>query len=198
MYLEDFNFMEQYTLIESAENKYILRGIFGRSDVPNKNKRVYPRAVMEECINGLQEIISQRGLVGELDHPPTPKINVKGISHIINKLALAPDGAYIGEIEALSTEPGSHLRSLMEAHVRLGVSTRGLGNVKPYNGPLGEGLVEVMPGYKMKAIDVVFDPSADSFPDAVVEDTEERIMIGSTATFRKVWIDAFGENLYET
>ena len=190
IYLEEFSFIEQYTLIESAENKHLLRGIFGRSDFANRNKRVYPRPVMEECINNLQESIGQRGLVGELDHPPSPKINVKGISHVITKLALAPDGAYIGEIEALDTNPGVELKKLMDSRLRLGVSTRGLGNVKPYNGPLGEGLVEVMPGYRMKAIDIVFDPSADAFPKAVVEDTN--IVLGSDNAFRKVWEDVFG------
>lgn len=190
MYLEDFNYIEQYTLVESSENRHLLRGILGRADFANKNKRVYPRQVMEECINSLQESIAERGLVGELDHPPSPKINVKGISHIITKLALAPDGAYIGEIEALDTTPGTELKKLMDSRLRLGVSTRGLGNVRPYSGPLGEGLMEVMPGYRMKAIDIVFDPSADAFPKAVTEDTS--VVLGSTSAFRKVWEDVFG------
>lgn len=192
--LEDFNFIEKYELVESKlPSKHILRGVFSRADIPNKNKRVYPRSVLESCINEAQPIVGQRGLVGELDHPPTPKINIRGISHIITKLAMAPDGAVLGEIEALDTDPGQQLKKLMEAHVRLGVSTRGLGSVKPYSGPLGEGLVEVAPGYRMKAIDIVFDPSADTFPEAVVEETSDgNIVLGSTIDFRKVWQEVFG------
>lgn len=189
--LEDFSFMEAYSLFEDANkpSKYFLRGILARVDAPNKNKRIYPRAVMEESIRESQPLIKQRALVGELDHPPSAKINVEKISHVITELALAEDGAILGEMEVISPK----LKELIEAKIRLGSSTRGLGQVRPYSGPLGEGLVEVQPGYRMKAIDIVFDPSAQTFPEAVVEDTEEKnILIGSTLDFRRVWAEAFG------
>lgn len=124
----------------------------------------------------------------------SPKININGISHIITKLVLAPDGAVIGEMEALDTAPGRTLKKLMEAKVRLGVSTRGLGQVRPYSGPLGEGLVEVQPGYRMKAIDIVFDPSAGTYPTQVMESIDNKILLGSDINFRKVWEDCFGGN----
>jgi len=188
--LEDFNYIENYELSEDNKrgNKYFLRGVLSRADVVNRNKRIYPRAVWEDCIREAQPIIENRGLVGELDHPPTPKINVERISHVVTKMALAEDGAVIGELEVIS----STLKELMKAKIRLGVSTRGLGQVKPYNGPLGEGLVEVLPGYRLKALDVVFDPSAGTFPDVVVEDTN--IVLGSTKKFREIWEEVFNKN----
>ena len=193
--LEDFSILEQYSVHKNKSDNptYFLRGVFSRCDVPNKNKRIYPRSVMEESISVIQPLIEKRGLVGELDHPPTPKVNVRGISHVITKLAIAPDGAVLGEAEAID----EHLRRLMESKVRLGVSTRGLGKVESYSGSLGEGLVIVQPGYDIKAIDIVFDPSQNSFPNYVKEDTEEerKIMVGSTINFRKVWGDIFGKNL---
>jgi hypothetical protein len=190
--LEDFSLLEQYTMHKGSGLNYYLRGIFSRCDIPNKNKRIYPKAVMEEAIGQVQPLIEKRGLVGELDHPPTPKVNVRGISHVITKLAIAPDGVVLGEAEAID----EHLRRLMEAKVRLGVSTRGLGKVESYNGPLGEGFVMVQPGYEIKAIDIVFDPSQGSFPNYVKEDTEEpRIILGSTQKFRKVWEDVFGAKI---
>jgi len=198
MFLEDFNFIEKYELFEDSngnEGKYYLRGIFSRVNHPNKNKRIYTREVMEEAINSINDVITNRGLVGELDHPPSPKINVKGISHVITRLSIAPDGAVLGEAEALNTEPGRTLRELMEAKVRLGVSTRGVGSVEPYSGPLvreGTGYVSVKPGYRMKAIDIVFDPSQESFPTYVKEEEEHNIILGSTINFRKVWEDVFG------
>jgi hypothetical protein len=202
MFLEDFSFIEKYELFESeleGEKKFLLRGVFSRVDHPNKNKRIYSRPVMEESINSINETISNRGLVGELDHPPTPKINVKGISHVITKLHIAEDGAVLGEAEALDTEPGRTLRELMKANVRLGVSTRGVGSVEPYNGPLvkeGTGYVNVKPGYRMKAIDIVFDPSQESFPNYVREELENhfepKVIVGATANFSKVWEDVFG------
>jgi hypothetical protein len=190
--LEDFNLLEQYAFRKEAvhgEPVYYMRGVFSRCDIPNRNKRIYPRTVMEEAIGQIQPLIEKRALVGELDHPATPKVNVKGISHVITNLALAPDGAVIGEAEAIDPQ----LERLMQKRVRLGVSTRGLGKVESYSGPLGEGLVAVQPGYEIKAIDVVFDPSQSSFPNYVREETEDstKIIVGSTIKFRKVWEDIF-------
>ena len=194
IYLEDANFIDYYdTLIEASGNndrRFILRGVFGKWGIANQNKRIYPEPVMRESVNEIQSIIKQRGFVGELDHPPSPKINIAGISHLVTRLTVTPDGALIGEMEALDTDAGRQLKKLMEAKVRLGVSTRGMGQVKPYSGPLGEGLVEVLPGYKMKAIDVVFDPSAGAFPNQVLEHTE--LVLGSTNSFRAVWENCFG------
>lgn len=200
LFLEDFNYIEKYELFEDTdkgEKKFFLRGIFSRVDHPNKNKRIYTRGVMEEAINSVSNVISNRGLVGELDHPPTPKINVKGISHVITKLHIAPDGAVLGEAEALNTESGRTLKELMEANVRLGVSTRGVGSVEPYNGPLVKesvGYVTVKPGYRMKAIDIVFDPSQESFPDYVKEELEHHteVLLGYSKKISEVLTDVFG------
>jgi len=96
--------------------------------------------------------------------------------------------------EAEAIDP--HLQKLMDAKVRLGVSTRGLGKVENYRGQLGEGFVQVLPGYEIKAIDIVFDPSQNSYPNYVKEDVDDRkIIIGSTTNFRKVWEDVFGKKI---
>jgi hypothetical protein len=194
--LQDFNLIESYDILKEAVHgapRYFLRGVFSRVNVPNKNKRIYTEDVMNEAIGSIQNLIETRGFVGELDHPPTPKINVSGISHVITKLHLHDEGAVLGEAEALDTEPGKHLQKLMDAKVRLGVSTRGVGNVEPYKVPdLGEGYVRVKPGYQMKAIDIVFDPSAEAFPNYVRESTEHKIYLGQTDSFKKVWTEIFG------
>jgi len=194
--LEDFNWIDDITILEGKETKgkHILRGVFARAGKPNINRRIYPIPVMEETLRELSKIISKRGFVGECDHPNSPKVSVKNISHVITDLKLAPDGAVIGEAEALDTEPGKHLQKLMDAKIRLGVSTRGTGEVRPYRGDLGEDLTEVQPGYRMRAIDVVFNPSAKAYPNYVVEEEnlKHKIIIGSTEIFRKVWEDTFG------
>ena len=196
--LEDFNWIDNMTILQEGKNaakKFLLRGVFARAGKPNLNKRIYPKVVMEETLQGLSNIIKKRGFVGELDHPASPKVSVKGISHVITNLQLAPDGAVLGEAEALDTDPGVQLKKLMEAHIRLGVSTRGTGEIRPYRGQeFGEGLVEVQPGYKMRAIDIVFNPSAGAYPNYVVEDIDPKtgILLGSTSSFRKVWEDVFG------
>jgi hypothetical protein len=200
LFLEDYTDVFEYQLMESEKisGGYFIRGIVSRAGRRNKNKRIYPMSVMGEAVEKLQEAVSSGGFVGELDHPPTPKININKISHKITKLKLAPDGAVLAEMVVLDTLEGKTLKKLIDGGVRLGVSTRGLGGVKPYNGPLGEGLVEVQPGFTMKAIDVVFDPSAgdDGRPNFVTEETTENgIILGHTAKFERVWDDVFGTGL---
>jgi hypothetical protein len=200
LFLEDYTDIFEYQLMESSNGAkgYFIRGVVSRAGAKNKNKRVYPRNVMDNAIETLQEAVSSGGFVGELDHPPTPKININKISHKITKLKMAPDGAVLAEMVVLDTNEGRTLKKLIDGGVRLGVSTRGLGGLKPYNGPLGEGLVEVKPGFTMKAIDVVFDPSAgnDGRPNFVTEGiTENGIVLGHTSNFERVWNDVFGLGL---
>jgi len=198
--LEDFSYLDQMQIItedvEKGERIYKLRGIFTKIGVINKNRRLYSEAVMRPVIDELQSIIEAGGFVGELDHPPTPKINMEKISHKITKLAIAEDGSVVGEMIPTSSPSGQILKSYMVDGIRLGVSTRGTGSVKPYTGPLAEGrlgVVEVNPGYRMRAIDIVFDPSAGTFPDQVVEGTEDFGMFTVPSAFKAVWDDVFGK-----
>lgn len=199
-FLEDFNPFD-YEIVNEGENeekKYYMRGIFSYINVPNKNKRIYTKEVMEEALESVKPLVEGRGLVGELDHPTdqNPKVNVPNISHVITKLDLNEDGQVIGEIEALDTVPGKHLQSLMKSKIRLGVSTRGNGTLAPYVGDLGEGFFMVRPGYKLHAVDIVFEPSAGTFPSYVKEETEEeeeenKIKVGYTIKLKEVWESVF-------
>lgn len=198
MYIEDFNVLEQYDVLAEETNEgqksYKIRGVFSKCDTPNKNKRIYRRAIMEQAIDEVRPFIDKGGFVGELDHPPSPKVNMDKISHKITKLSIAEDGSVVGEMVPAGPKKND-LISLLEDKIRIGVSTRGTGGVKPYNGPLGEGLVDVQPGYKLRAIDIVFDPSAGAFPEAVLENTEyerqEYLYVPNN--FKAVWNDVFGK-----
>ena len=105
----------------------------------------------------------------------SPKINVERISHKITKIDMMEDGAVVAEMEVLDTPHGRILKQLINEGVHLGVSTRALGKVTPYRGPLGEGLVEVSSGLNLKAIDIVFEPSAgdDGRPNFFAESVED-------------------------
>lgn len=196
IFLEDYNETFQYQLTEAEDGKkgFYIRGVVSKAGVINKNKRVYPLEVMAESVQVIQEDVRTGGFVGELDHPPTPKINVDKISHKITKLEMAKDGSVLAEMVVLDTTQGRELKKLIEGGVRLGVSTRALGGIKPAN-HLGEGIVEVLPGLKLKAIDVVFEPSAGEFgrPNFVAESvTESGIILGYSKKFEKIWNDVFG------
>jgi hypothetical protein len=189
--LEDYSDIGKYTILESeivgGERTYRLRGSLGRCDFPNKNKRIYPMSVMRPVIEGLQEAVRDGRFVGELDHPPTPKINMEKISHKITQLSLTEDGHIIGEIIPTTNTQGKELNALLRDGIKVGVSTRGTGAVKPYSGNLGEGFVEVQPGFRMFAIDVVWDPSASTIPDVVLESYED----SKFNSFRTIWDMSF-------
>jgi len=198
MFLVEYEDFFNYQLVESTSDSkgYYIRGVVSRAEKPNKNKRIYPKPVMEQAINEVAEAVKVGGFVGEVDHPASPKVNVDRISHKITKLELANDGAVLAEMVILDTPQGIILKRLIDGGVKLGVSTRAIGGLKPYSGPLGEGYLEVQPGLKLKAIDVVFDPSAgdDGRPDFVTEGvTENGIILGHTSKFEQVWDDIFGK-----
>lgn len=105
----------------------------------------------------------------------SPKINIERISHKITKIDMMEDGAVVAEMEVLDTPHGRILKQLINEGVHLGVSTRALGKVKPYSGNLGEGLLEVTSGLNIKAIDIVFEPSAgdDGRPNFFAESVDD-------------------------
>ena len=83
----------------------VIRGKFQEVDVQNKNKRIYPRGVLEPQVEALQEAVNSHGLVGELDHPTDSIIHFENCSHIITKLEW--DGNNLmGEARVLNTPSG--------------------------------------------------------------------------------------------
>ncbi len=103
------------------------------------------------------------------------KINLDRIAVKINQLSVANDGTMIGEMEILDTPCGKTLQTLVDSGIGLGVSTRGVGTVKKVRRQVQEGVFEdvseVQPDYRLRAIDIVFDPSAGEYgnPNFVTE-----------------------------
>lgn len=191
--LEEFT--QEYEILKEDVDRgvrmYKIRGVMGRANYPNKNRRIYPLDVMRESVEAVQEAILGNRFLGELDHPTdSPKINMDKISHKITSLTMNEDGVVIGEMIPAGPNKDK-LIAIIEDGIGFGVSTRGTGGVSPYRGPLGEGLDEVNRGYLLRAIDIVHDPSANAFPTVIKEDTN-RSFFTVPANFKKVWNDAFG------
>lgn len=192
--LEDYDLDNKYEICEElvkGEPKLFYRGVLARANYPNKNKRIYPMSIMEAAVDRIQNTVKQRGFVGELEHPPTPKVNVDRISHVITEVRITSDGSVLGQMEPIDTDAGRNLKAMMKARIKLGVSTRGTGTVRPYSGSLGEGLVEVNPDFNLIAVDVVYSPSNDAWPDIVSE--SHTVMLGQSTAFRNVWNNVFGK-----
>lgn len=119
------------------------------------------------------------------------KINMDRISCYFPELTFNEEtGELSGVARPSSTPQGEILKGLMKDGIRVGFSTRCSGKVKPYRGPLGEGLVEVQPGLRLIAIDAVMNPSAKCFPKAIIESTEEESkyhFMSGVSNFKTIW-----------
>jgi len=145
-----------YTLEEGKDGgKTILRGEFGRVDVPTQNKRFYSRALTQREINRLNEDLTQRRVYGELDHPSDGKTKYQRVSHIITDLKIESDGRVVGEAEVLDTPNGRIVEAIAKANGGLGVSSRGFGSVTTRQ----DGVQEVGEDFRLKTYDIVVDPA---------------------------------------
>lgn len=163
--LVETNFSSVQTLTEDVggRKQWFIEGVFAQHSVVNRNRRVYPKHVLNESMDSYMNDYLNRGrAIGELEHPDTgAKINMDRIALKIENLR--EDGnAYMGKARVLNTPCGNVLSGLLEGGVEVGVSTRADGKVKPNS----QGIQEVQQGLKMFAIDAVFSPSA---PDAFVQ-----------------------------
>lgn len=164
--LVETNFSNVETICETTGDgkNLFIEGIFAQGGVVNRNRRIYPSAVLEDSMNAYnRDFIMTNRAVGEAEHPSTTKVNLDRISHIIMPGSLIKEGDnYRAKAKILNTPCGNIVRGLVEGGVKIGVSTRADGQVNRNK----QGIMEVAAGLKMSAIDVVFAPSA---PDAFVE-----------------------------
>jgi len=170
---------------EDGKKSYCIEGIFMMAERQNKNGRVYPfQTLSKEVDRYNREYVSKNRALGELGHPDTPSINLDRVSHMITKLY--PDGNnFIGRAKILDTPMGNTVKGLLDGGVTLGVSTRGVGSLKPQNG-----YQLVQDDFKLAtAADIVSDPSA---PDAFVKGIMENYdwwLDTSTNTWQKRYIE---------
>jgi hypothetical protein len=152
-----------------------ITGIFIQSNVQNRNGRVYPRDLMEKCV---QDYVADRfpnqktrkyRTYGELGHPEGVEINLHRVSHIIDSLEWDGDNV-IGSAKIVDTEYGRIAESLLAADGQLGVSSRGVGALGESTGMTDPKMVTE---YELIAVDIVSDPSApDGFVEGILESVD--------------------------
>lgn len=158
-------------LVEDKEGKksYFIEGVFLQSEVENRNHRVYPKSVLQrEVTRYNKDYILENRAVGELGHPDSPNINLDRVSHKI--ISLKEDGNnFIGRAKIIDTPYGNIVKNLMDADIKIGVSSRGMGSLKP----MKEAQLVQDDYYLATAADIVADPSApDAFVSAIMENKE--------------------------
>ena len=166
---------------KGADKKLYISGPFLQAEKVNRNNRVYPMSVMEAAVDKyIQEYVEQNRALGELNHPAEPVVNPERAA--IMTTELKRNGVYFeGKAKVLSTPMGKIVENLLSDGVKVGVSSRGLGSLKP----MREGFNEVQGDFVLTtAADVVFDPSAQTaFVEGVYESAE---WIYESGIFRQV------------
>lgn len=144
---------------ETLEKKspVLVKAIIQRADAVNQNKRVYPRTVLEREVQNYKKSVLEGRASGELDHPDSSVVSLERISHVLRDIWW--DGNDVcGTIEILNTPKGKIAQELMQAGVRLGISSRGVGETMTTN----EGFQMVDESFMLIAFDLVSEPSTQN------------------------------------
>ena len=167
---EEIESVEVLTETVNGKKTLYIQGPFLQTEVVNRNGRMYRLPVMEREVKRYTEQYVEKGrALGELGHPDGPTVNLDRVSHKIVSLEQKGNN-FIGKAQILSTPMGKIAESLLKEGVTLGVSSRGIGSVKPNN----EGYTEVGEDFMLAtAADIVADPSApDAFVQGIMEGKE--------------------------
>ena len=145
----------------SGKNLY-LKGICIEGGVRNANERVYPVNEIAKAVDTVNEqITTGHSVLGEVDHPEDLKINLDRVSHMIEKMWMDGPAGY-GKLKILPTPMGELVKTMLTSGVKLGVSSRGSGNVNDANGHVSD--------FEIVTVDVVAQPSApNAYPTAIYE-----------------------------
>ena len=145
----------------SGKNLY-LKGICIEGGVRNANERVYPVDEIAKAVDTINDQIrTGHSVLGEVDHPDDLKINLDRVSHMIEKMWMDGPAGY-GKLKILPTPMGELVKTMLTSGVKLGVSSRGSGNVNDANGHVSD--------FEIVTVDVVAQPSApNAYPTAIYE-----------------------------
>jgi hypothetical protein len=138
-----------------------MKGIFIQGDVRNQNQRVYPVREIARAVNSITEKLSAgQSVMGELDHPEELSINLDRVSHLITEMWMDGADGY-GKLKIVPTPMGNIVKTLLQSGAKLGVSSRGSGNVGD------DGAVS---DFEIITVDIVAQPSApNAFPRTIYE-----------------------------
>ena len=160
-----------YELIEEdgKPKKYFIEGIFMQSEKKNKNGRIYPLDVLEKEVGRyVKEYVEPKRAFGALGHPDGPTVNLDRASHMITSLTKEGKN-FVGRAKILDTPNGKIVKSLIDEGARLGVSSRGMGTLKPDK----KAQIVQNDFYLATAADIVADHYApNAFVEGIMEGRE--------------------------
>ena len=152
---EHLTFDQAKIVVENAnEGKDLyMKGICIQGGVRNANQRVYPVNEIGRAVKTLNDqITGGYSVLGEVDHPEGLNVNLDRVSHMITEMWMDDANGY-GKLKILPTPMGQLVKTMLESGVKLGVSSRGSGNVSED----GDNTVS---DFEIITVDVVAQPSA--------------------------------------
>jgi len=163
---ENLSFDQAKVVVESEGpdngKSLYMSGIFIQGDKRNQNQRVYPVQEIARAVKTLNDqIAGGYSVLGEVDHPDDLRINLDRVSHMITEMWMDGPNGY-GKLKILPTPMGQLVKTMLESGVKLGVSSRGSGNVNEGDGKVSD--------FEIVTVDVVAQPSApNAYPTAIYE-----------------------------
>ena len=147
---------------EGTGKNLFMKGVFIEGGVKNANQRVYPVNEIATAVQTINEQIKGGySVLGEVDHPDDLKINLDRVSHMIEQMWMDGPAGH-GKLKILPTPMGQLVKTMLESGVKLGVSSRGSGNVNESNGHVSD--------FEIVTVDVVAQPSAPhAYPTPIYE-----------------------------
>ncbi len=147
---------------ESGDGKDLyMKGIFIQGGVKNQNDRIYPIQEIGKAVETINERLQEgQTVLGEADHPEELTVNLDRVSHIVEDMWMDGPNGY-GKLKIIPTPMGNIISTLLESGAKLGVSSRGSGNVNE-SGHVSD--------FDIVTVDIVAQPSApDAYPKAIRE-----------------------------
>jgi hypothetical protein len=147
--------------------KYYLSGPYMMAEEKNQNGRVYKLDEMvKEVKRYSTDMIATRRAIGEMNHPQSTEVNPVNACHLITELR-QKDNYFVGKSLILDTPMGQLLKSLVKDGVRMGISTRGLGNLTESSRG------KEVTNFHLICLDVVHQPSyQNAMLESVLESKE--------------------------
>ena len=167
--------------IKENNGKLVVKGVLQRAESKNQNGRVYPREVLlKEVGKYLENQVTERRALGELDHPESSVVNLNNASH--NVIEMHWDGDdLLGTVEVLGTPSGNILKELFKSGIKLGISSRGMGSVETVMEDSGDQVTQVQPDFELIAFDFVSNPSTHgAFMHPMNESVDKNQPVGRT------------------
>ena len=167
IYLQEHLTFDQAKVVVESDDKdgknLYMKGICIQGGVKNANQRVYPVSEIAKAVKTLNDqLTGGYSVLGEVDHPQDLKINLDRVSHLITEMWMDGPNGY-GKLKILPTPMGHLVKTMLESGVKLGVSSRGSGNVRED----GSGQVS---DFEIVTVDIVAQPSAPgAYPTPIYE-----------------------------